>query len=88
MKGAKVLPDCVRNAIIAQEEEEAFPEDARKGQRDVSKEDIRGSVEVLVPVEDVRDECVNCVEGLAAWLACTLGRCEKIEMGGFAIELR
>ena len=65
VEGSEVLPDVVRDAVIA-EGKEFFAQDTRKREGDVEKEDTGGTAKVVFAMDDVGDEGVGDVKGLAA----------------------
>ena len=82
-----MLPYGIGDAIVVEEEEELFLEDTGEGEGDVAKEHIGGAAVALVSVEDVGDEGVGGVEGLAARLAGALRRGEEVVFVSFGLEL-
>ena len=68
------MPNQIRDAVVVEDEEELFTENAGKSQGDVPQKDVCGSAQVMFPVEDVGGEGVGGVEGLpreitSSWLA-------------------
>ena len=87
VEGAEVLPDVVRDAVIAEGEEKFFAENTRERKGDVSKEDVGGTAKVVFAMEDVGDEGVGGVEGLAARLAGPLGGSEEVTAVDLLLKL-
>jgi hypothetical protein len=88
MECTEVLPDNVRNAIVAEDEQQLLTKDARESQRDVPEEDVRGTAEGALAVEDVGDEGISGIEGLPSGLTGTLSRCKEITGGHLPLEFR
>ena len=87
VEGAEVLPDGVGDAVVVEEEEELFAENAGEGEGDVAEEHVGGPAVVLVAVEDVGGEGVGGVEGLATRPAGPLGGREEVVPVCFGLEL-
>ena len=64
MKGTEMLPDDIRNAIVSEDKQQLLTKDARESQRNVPKEDVRGTAEGTLAVEDIGDEGISGIEGL------------------------
>ena len=78
MKGTEMLPDNIRNAIVSEDKQKLLTKHTRESQRNVPKEDVRGTAEGTLAVEDIGDEGISGIEGLPPGLAGTLSRGEEV----------
>jgi hypothetical protein len=78
------LPEVRWDMVIMESNEELVAGNGRESQFDITEEfDGRVvSVGVCMLVRDVREEGVNCVEGLTVWLTLTLRLCEETGLEG------
>jgi hypothetical protein len=68
MKGSEMLPDDIRNAIVSEDKQQLLTKYARESQRNVPKEDVRGTAKGSFAVEVYRTAILACKDKVCSGL--------------------